>query len=42
MLDDIEISGVIQGNELFITISKQNLSAFEQIEQEVKKWHHSN
>jgi hypothetical protein len=41
MLDDIEISGVITGKEMFITISKQNLSAFEQIEQEVENWYSS-
>ena len=38
MLDLIEISGVLDGKELFITVSKEDLSLFQRIEQAIHDW----
>lgn len=36
--DILELTGVIQGNQFFITIAKTNLELVEQIEQELIAW----
>lgn len=38
MLDTLEITGVIDSSELFITISKDELGLFELVEQEIEDW----
>lgn len=38
MLDTLEITGVIDGTELFVSISKAELSLFDMVEKEIENW----